>query len=78
MSKDLRQYLQMAKELGPEFYVEVKKPLKPKLEVGVLQHKLAKEGRFPIIYCLRKMRSLWQNNIIIVTDTGPCRFRRGK
>ncbi len=51
MSKDLRQFLKMAKEAGPDFYVEVKKPLSPKLEVCVIQQKLAREGRFPVIYC---------------------------
>ncbi len=51
MGKDLRQFLQVVKELGPDFYVEVKKPLKPKLEPFILQQKLAREGRFPVIYC---------------------------
>ena len=51
MSKDLRQFLQVTKEAGPDFYVEVSKPLKPKLEPCVIQEKLAKEGRFPVIYC---------------------------
>ena len=51
MSKDLREFLRMAKEAGPEFYVEVKKPLKPDLEVGIIQHKLASEGRYPAIFC---------------------------
>ncbi len=51
MSKDLRQFLQVVKEAGPDFYVEVKRPLKPKIEVCVIQEKLAKEGRFPVIYC---------------------------
>ncbi|MFC1861549.1 UbiD family decarboxylase domain-containing protein, partial [Chloroflexota bacterium] len=51
MSKDLRQFLQMAKEAGPEFYVEVKKPLKPEFEKDVLQLKLTREGRCPVIYC---------------------------
>ncbi len=51
MMKDLRQFLQVVKEVGPDFYVEVKKPLKPKLEVAVIQEKLAKEGRFPVVYC---------------------------
>lgn len=51
MSKDLRQFLKVVKELGPEFYVEVKRPLKPKFEPCVIQEKLAKEGRFPVIYC---------------------------
>lgn len=51
MSKDLRQFLQLVKEAGPNFYVEVKKPLKPELEVSVLVGKLAAEGRFPVVYC---------------------------
>lgn len=51
MSKDLRQFLKVVKELGPDFYVEVKRPLKPKFEPCVIQEKLAKEGRFPVVYC---------------------------
>lgn len=51
MAKDLRQFLQLAREAGAEFYVEAKKPLDPMYEVGVLQHRLAKEGRFPVVYC---------------------------
>ena len=51
MAKDLRQFLQLVKQKGADFYVEVRKPLKPKFEVCVLQQKLAKEGRFPLIYC---------------------------
>ena len=51
MAKDLRQFLQAAREAGPDFYVEVKKPLKPELEVCIIQQKLADQGRFPVIYC---------------------------
>ena len=51
MCKDLRHFLQLAKAAGPDFYVEAKKPLNPKLEPFVLQQKLLKEGRFPVIYC---------------------------
>ncbi|MBI2960422.1 MAG: UbiD family decarboxylase [Betaproteobacteria bacterium] len=51
MGKDLRQFLQAARAAGPEFYVESKKPLKPKLEPFILQQKLLKEGRYPVIYC---------------------------
>ncbi len=51
MAKDLRQFLEVAKAAGPDFYVEVKKPLKPELEVNIIQHKLASEGRYPIMYC---------------------------
>ena len=51
MSKDIRQFLKLAKEAGSDFYVELKRPLKPKLEKDVLQLKLAQKGRFPVIYC---------------------------
>ncbi|MBI4322028.1 MAG: UbiD family decarboxylase [Chloroflexi bacterium] len=51
MAKDLRQFLQVVKEAGPEYYVEVKKPLDTYLEVGVVQHKLYRQGRSPVIYC---------------------------
>ncbi len=51
MGKDLRQFLQTVKKAGDEFYVEVRRPLKPKYEVCVLQQKLAKDGRFPVVYC---------------------------
>ena len=51
MGKDLRQFLQVAKEAGPQFYVEVKQPLAAKCEVSVLQEKLRREGRFPVVFC---------------------------
>ncbi len=51
MAKDLRQFLQLVKQKGSDFYAEVSKPLKPEFEVCVIQQKLAKEGRFPVIYC---------------------------
>ena len=51
MSKDLRQFLQVAKQAGPDYYVEVKRPLAVDLEASVLQEKLAREGRNPVIYC---------------------------
>jgi len=51
MGKDLRHFLKVVKEMGPDFYVEVKRPLKPRLEVALIQEKLAKEGRFPVVYC---------------------------
>ena len=51
MRKDLRQFLELAKEAGPEYYVEVKKPLAIDLEVNVIQQKLARLGRNPVIYC---------------------------
>ena len=51
MIKDLRQFLHVVREAGPDFYVEVNKQLKPKHEPCVIQEKLAKEGRFPVISC---------------------------
>jgi 2,5-furandicarboxylate decarboxylase 1 len=51
VGKDLRHFLQLLKAAGPDFYVEAKKPLNPKLEPFVLQQKLLKHGRFPVIYC---------------------------
>lgn len=51
MNKDLRQFLEVAQKAGPEFYVEVKKPLKPKFEPCIIQEKLASESRFPVVYC---------------------------
>lgn len=51
MTKDLRSFLKTAKQAGSDFYVEVKRPLNPRLEVCVLQQKLAKQGCFPVIYC---------------------------
>ena len=50
MNKDLRTFLKQAREAGQNFYVEVNQPLKPKYETWVIQEKLGKEGRFPVIY----------------------------
>ncbi|MFC2020082.1 UbiD family decarboxylase [Chloroflexota bacterium] len=64
MPKDLRQFIKLAKEAGPEFYVEVNRPLKPEYEVCVLQQKLAKEGHFPLIYC----REIEGSKLPLITD----------
>ena len=40
MSKELRQFLRVVQEAGLDFYVEVEKRLKPRLESSVLQGKL--------------------------------------
>jgi 2,5-furandicarboxylate decarboxylase 1 len=50
-NKDLRDFLNVIKKAGPKYYVEVKKTLSPHLEVGVIQHKLYKIDRNPVIYC---------------------------
>ena len=53
MNKDLRHFLKVAKEAGLDFYVEVKRALKPEYEKDVLQLKLDRIGRFSVIYCPR-------------------------
>ncbi|MFC1955953.1 UbiD family decarboxylase [Chloroflexota bacterium] len=50
-NKDLRDFLDSVRKAGSDFYVEVKQPLDPELQVCVLQQKLAKRGRFPVISC---------------------------
>lgn len=50
MNKDLRTFLKQVRAAGPDFYAEVQQPLKPKFETWVIQEKLAREGRFPVIY----------------------------
>ena len=50
-NKDLRDFLGLLKKAGPRYYVEVKKPLNPYLEIGVVQHKLHKKDLDPVIYC---------------------------
>lgn len=50
-NRDLRDFLEAVKKAGPKYYVEVEKPLDPHLEVGVIQHKLYKIDRNPVIYC---------------------------
>ena len=50
-NRNLRDFLKLVKSAGPNYYVEVKKPLAPHLEVGVIQHKLHRMDRNPVIYC---------------------------
>ncbi len=50
-NRDLRDFLGVVRKAGPKYYVEVSKPLSPHLEVGVIQHKLYKIDRNPVIYC---------------------------
>ena len=50
-NRNLRDFLEVVKKAGPNYYVEVKKPLNPHLEVGILQHKLHKIDRNPVIFC---------------------------
>ncbi len=51
MNPNLRDFIRAAKDAGPAYYVEVTRPLDSYLEVGIIQHKLAAQGRNPVIYC---------------------------
>lgn len=50
-NKNLRDFLNVVKKAGRDYYVEVKRPLDPYLQVGIIQHKLHKLDRDPVIYC---------------------------
>jgi len=50
-NRDLRDFLEVIRKAGPRYYAEVNQPLDPHLEVGVIQHKLYKIDRNPVIYC---------------------------
>ena len=50
-NKNLRDFLQVVRKAGSDYYVEVRKPLDPYLQVGIIQQKLHKMGRDPVIYC---------------------------
>lgn len=50
-NKDLRDFLEVVRKAGPDYYVQVRKPLDPHLELGVIQRKLYKKDRAPVIYC---------------------------
>lgn len=49
MNMDLRNFLGEARQLGPEYFVSISKPVDPVLETCVIQQKLAAEGRYPAI-----------------------------
>ncbi len=51
MSKDLRTFLDEIRKLGPEYLVTVSRELDPIYEPCVIQQKLAREKRFPVVYC---------------------------
>ena len=52
-NKNLRDFIQACKTLGPDYYVELKRSIKPELEISIIQRKLAAQGRYPIILCPR-------------------------
>ena len=49
MNMDLRSFLGEARQLGPDYFVSIDKPVDAVLETCVIQQKLAAEGRFPAI-----------------------------
>ncbi len=49
MSKDLRTCLGEVRQLGPEFFVSVSKPVDPVFEPCVIQQKLLAEGKTPVV-----------------------------
>ncbi|MBI4199411.1 MAG: UbiD family decarboxylase [Chloroflexi bacterium] len=59
MAKDLRTFLEQVKQVEDSGgfkeagYQRIDRPVKPYLEVQVIQQKLARAGRYPVIYCDR-------------------------
>jgi hypothetical protein len=51
MNKGLKHFLEEVRSASPDYYTEVRKPLILYFEQYIIQHKLAKEGSFPVIYC---------------------------
>lgn len=51
MNKDLRTFLGEVRQLGPDYFVTVSKPVDTMYEPCVIQQKLASQGRFPVIRC---------------------------
>ena len=51
MNKDIRTFLGEVRQLGPEYFVAVSRPVDPKFEPCVIQQKLAAEARYPVIRC---------------------------
>ena len=51
MNKDLRSFLGEVRQLGPEYFSNISKPVDPLFEPCVIQQKLAAEGRYPVIRC---------------------------
>jgi len=51
MAKDLRQFLETVRALGPDYFVRASRSLQTEYEVTILQQKLARAKRFPVVYC---------------------------
>lgn len=50
MNQDLRSFLKFLQNNYPEYIVRVGKEMSPVLEIPIIQQKLAKENRFPVVY----------------------------
>lgn len=55
MGKDLRTFLEEIRKLGPDYFVTVPRELDPLYEPCVIQQKLARDKKFPVVFC-EKMR----------------------
>ena len=51
MNKDLRTFLKYLEEKRPDLLARVKKEVSQKFEIPVIQEKLAKQGRYPAVFC---------------------------
>ena len=51
MNKDLRTFIAEIRKLGTDYFVTVPKELDTQFEPCVIQQKLAREKKFPVIYC---------------------------
>ena len=51
MNKDLRTFLKYLEQKRPDLLVRVKKEVRPKFEIQVIQEKLAKRGQYPAVFC---------------------------
>ncbi len=51
MNKDLRTFLDEIRKLGSDYYVTIRRELDTLYEPCVLQQKLDRQKRFPVIYC---------------------------
>ena len=51
MIKTLRTFLDDVRKLGPEYYIELKKPVSTDMEPYMIQQKLAADNKYPVIFC---------------------------
>jgi len=51
MNKDLRTFLKYLEQRRGDLFVRVKKEVSQRYEIPVIQEKLAKQGRYPVVFC---------------------------